>query len=625
MIKLFDSHCHLQDTRIYSLAPKLIQKALDTGVVHFAVNGVSEKDWHLVKEMSDSHSSIIPNFGLHPWFITERTPNWLNNLKEFLAANPSAAVGEIGIDKGSIGKRIDFSDQVEVFRLQLQLAKELKRPASVHCVRAFGDLLEILKSVGPFPAGIVLHSYLGSAEMVPEFSKLGAYFSFSGFLMSMKESKAKKMLKSVPIERILLETDAPDARPKSVDPKSLFLINESDDVEDGMSLPEESLNHPANIHHVLAYVAHLLENEEEELARISYQNAVRLFSYEGSKLLLQTEMELWWFGRLMVVMLIIPKTLGWGKEGHYIVCKIAENYLTADALAAAKALLPDSAEGDLAAVCSWPDQIRFHYRWSSPLHYIDTPDFRCNYQYCRDCHDSVGRKDRCVTGAIYNYTMQLMSEHRQSDLSVTKYNLTEALMFLSHFVGDVHQPLHVGFTGDEGGNTINVRWYRRKSNLHHVSHELLEINYILSNTIKLWFKEYKFGDLAWPLLICVALFQVVHSVWDTMIIESALKTYYNSDLTTMIQSIQSNIKDAFIGVASWKNCNGTVCPEPYASESINLACKFAYRNATPGSTLGDDYFLTRLPVVEQRLAQGGVRLAAILNSIFSAHPSLAKE
>ncbi|MFX6533232.1 S1/P1 nuclease, partial [Acinetobacter baumannii] len=117
----------------------------------------------------------------------------------------------------------------------------------------------------------------------------------------------------------------------------------------------------------------------------------------------------------------------------------------------------------------------------------------------------------------------------------------------------------------------------------------------------------------------------LHHVWDTMIIDSALKTYYNKDITTMIQSIQSNITDAFIEESSWKNCNGTVCPDPYATESINLACKFAYRNATPGSTLGDEYFDTRLPVVEQRLAQGGVRLASILNSIFSAKPLLAKE
>lgn len=298
MIKLFDSHCHLQDGRILNLAPKLIKEAVDTGVVHFAVNGVSEKDWHLVKEMSDSYPFVVPNFGLHPWFISDRTPNWLNTLKDFLVSTPSAAVGEIGLDKGAIGKKIDFSDQVEVFRQQLQLAKELNKPASVHCVRAFGDLLEILKSEGPFPFGLVLHSYLGSAEMVPELSKLGAYFSFSGFLMSLKESKAKKMLKGIPHDRILLETDAPDARPKLDNPDSLFLIeqeasylkekislNEKKSISgDSSSQPDENLNHPANIHHVLAYVSNLLEMQEKEVAELSFQNAVHLFSYEGSKL-----------------------------------------------------------------------------------------------------------------------------------------------------------------------------------------------------------------------------------------------------------------------------------------------------------------------------------------------------
>ncbi|CAN1133709.1 Uncharacterized metal-dependent hydrolase YabD [Linum perenne] len=144
--------------------------------------------------MGERYPCVVPCFGLHPWFIRERTPNWFNTLQEFFEATPSAAVGEIGLDKGSHGKTIDFTDQVEVFKKQLQLAKELNKPASVHCVRAFGDLLTIMKSMGPFPAGVILHSYLGSAEMVPELAKLGAYFSFSGFLMSMKTQKAKKML-----------------------------------------------------------------------------------------------------------------------------------------------------------------------------------------------------------------------------------------------------------------------------------------------------------------------------------------------------------------------------------------------------------------------------------------------
>lgn len=285
-------------------------------------------------------------------------------------------------------------------------------------------------------------------------------------------------------------------------------------------------------------------------------------------------------GRVFVLLQLLLGIQAWGKEGHYATCKIAEGLLTEDASAAVKVLLPEYAQGDLASVCSWADDIRFHYHWSGPLHYVDTPDFRCNYEYCRDCHDTAKRKDRCVTGAIFNYSMQLMTY--EGSVSKQQYNLTEALLFLSHFVGDVHQPLHVGFLGDEGGNTITIRWYRRKTNLHHI--------------------------------------------WDTMIIESALKTFYNSDLTAMINSIQKNITENWSSdISLWENCssNYKACPDPYASESISLACKYAYRNATPGSTLSDDYFLTRLPVVERRLAQGGVRLAATLNRIFNTKPLLS--
>ncbi|KAJ4912826.1 Endonuclease 4 [Raphanus sativus] len=290
-----------------------------------------------------------------------------------------------------------------------------------------------------------------------------------------------------------------------------------------------------------------------------------------------------WFARVIVLTQLIHGALSWGKEGHYTVCKIAESYFEEETVAAVKRLLPESAQGDLASVCSWPDEIKHHWqwRWTSPLHYVDTPDYRCNYLYCRDCHDTHKHQDRCVTGAIFNYTMQLMSASENSR-RIVHYNLTEALMFLSHYIGDVHQPLHVGFLGDEGGNTITVRWYRRKTNLHHV--------------------------------------------WDNMIIESTLKTYYNKSLPLMIQALQANLTHGWSNdVPSWESCqlNQTACPNSYASESISLACKYAYRNATPGTTLGDDYFLSRLPVVEKRLAQGGIRLAATLNRIFSSKPKLA--
>ncbi|KAD3336874.1 hypothetical protein E3N88_32393 [Mikania micrantha] len=314
-------------------------------------------------------------------------------------------------------------------------------------------------------------------------------------------------------------------------------------------------------------------------------------------------------GTISILLLLIPGIIGWGKEGHYATCKIAESFLSEEASKAVKELLPETVEGDLASICSWPDEIKYMYkwRWTSELHYVDTPDFRCNYDYCRDCHDSSGVKDRCVTGAIYNYTEQLVTGYNASN-SVVKCkhhrfffnsfvnlkvethnilitdNLTEALMFLSHYIGDVHQPLHVSFTSDEGGNTIIVRWYKRKTNLHHV--------------------------------------------WDSDMIESAMKTFYDKDIDVMISAIEKNITDSWSNdISSWANCTSgeEVCPDPWASESIKYSCNYAYRNATPGSTLGDDYFFSRLPIVEMRLAQGGVRLAATLNRIFNPYPSITQK
>lgn len=280
---------------------------------------------------------------------------------------------------------------------------------------------------------------------------------------------------------------------------------------------------------------------------------------------------------LMISVSMAPTVESWGKEGHYATCKIAQALLTKAADDAVQKLLPKYAEGDLASLCSWPDEIRYwyRYRWTGPLHYIDTPDFRCNYEYSRDCHNLQEEKDFCVAGAINNYTDQLATYGDSS--SNGKYNLTEALLFLSHFIGDIHQPLHVGFTGDEGGNTITVHWYRRKANLHHV--------------------------------------------WDNMIIETAVRDFYNSDLTLMINAIWRNITDSWSDdVYPWRRCNTDelACPNPYAVESIGLACKWAYRNATPGTILSDDYFLSRLPIVEKQLGKGGIRLAATLNRIFDS-------
>lgn len=179
----------------------------------------------------------------------------------------------------------------------------------------------------------------------------------------------------------------------------------------------------------------------------------------------------------------------------------------------------------------------------------------------------------CVVGAINNYTAALKD-------SESTFDPTESLMFLAHFVGDVHQPLHCGHVADLGGNTIIVHWYRRKSNLHHV--------------------------------------------WDVNVIETAMKDFYNDDQSTMIDAIQRNITDEWSSEEKqWETCRSRTktCADKYAQESAALACG-AYEGVEQGDTLGDDYFFSALPVVQKRIAQGGVRLAAILNSIFSGNSRL---
>ncbi|PAN32046.1 hypothetical protein PAHAL_5G459000 [Panicum hallii] len=273
---------------------------------------------------------------------------------------------------------------------------------------------------------------------------------------------------------------------------------------------------------------------------------------------------------LLLLLLLAPTpTDAWGKEGHIMVCKIAEKYLSEKAAAAVQALLPESASGELSTVCPWADQVRWHYHWSSPLHYANTPQV-CNFKFSRDCHNSRGEQGMCVVGAINNYTKQLYSYGQK-----TSYNLTESLMFLAHFVGDVHQPLHVGYEDDEGGNTIIVHWYRRKANLHHV--------------------------------------------WDVSIIDTAIKDFYNKSMDTMVEALKMNLTGGWSDdITHWENCKNkwATCANDYAIESIHDSCNYAYKDVEQDITLGDDYFFTRYPVVEKRLAQAGIRLALILNRIF---------
>lgn len=291
-IALFDVHCHLQDNRILQRAPELIQAASERGVKWMAVNGTSEEDWQTVQKMGVDHRSVIPCYGLHPWWVNERSQDWFPKLKLCLENDPTAAVGEVGVCLSRRGRLVDIKVQIEVLRQQLDLARELHRPVAVHCVQAFSPLTQLLREMGHFPAGIIMHSFMGNEQQVKELATYGAYFSFSGFATTLKRQKAERVWRAVPTDRLLLETDSPDALPH-LDPCSLVWVPGDPDAPSKSKCGESgkgeepgkgALNQPANVRALLSHVALLLGVSEEDFAESTFRNSQALFSYPGSKL-----------------------------------------------------------------------------------------------------------------------------------------------------------------------------------------------------------------------------------------------------------------------------------------------------------------------------------------------------
>lgn len=241
---LVDSHIHLQDPVFQSGLAEHMQRARAEGVGNFVCNGSSEEDWTAVGRLAMENPRVIPCFGLHPWYVGSRSAAWYDILEHNLRSRPSA-VGEIGLDCW-IEPRDELA-QEEVFLAQWRLARQLDLPVMVHCLRAWGWLMNLLKRE-PIPSrGFMLHAYGGSAELVHPLLDQGAYFSFAGTVLSENRYKAREALKRIPRNRLFLETDAPDLMPPPG-----FCPYRLNDAEGKLR------NHPANLGAIARGVSEIL-------------------------------------------------------------------------------------------------------------------------------------------------------------------------------------------------------------------------------------------------------------------------------------------------------------------------------------------------------------------------------
>jgi TatD DNase family protein len=258
---LVDSHVHLQDPIFQPGLPGHLGQARAEGVGCFVCNGSAEEDWPLVSRLAADYGQIIPSFGLHPWYVGTRSRDWLAVLERCLEGMPSA-VGEIGLDRW-IEPR-DEAIQEEVFLAQWRLACRLERPIMVHCLRAWGWLIRLLEGVSPPSGGFMLHAYGGSVELIRPLLDRGAYFSFAGTVLLERKAKAREAMKKVPLDRLLLETDAPDLLPPPrYGPYQLK-------GPDG-----QPCNHPANLAAIAGGVSEVLSMPLPQLRDQLFENSRR--------------------------------------------------------------------------------------------------------------------------------------------------------------------------------------------------------------------------------------------------------------------------------------------------------------------------------------------------------------
>ena len=146
-MRYFDAHNHLQDQWLAPHLSEVIGALEDRGIAGAVVNGTIDGDWGAVARLSREHPWVIPSYGVHPWRIKERAEDWEELLRGKL--DEGGIIGEIGLDRWKEG--YDFADQERVFRAQLQLAAERNVPATIHCLRAWGALWDIVRTE-PVPA-----------------------------------------------------------------------------------------------------------------------------------------------------------------------------------------------------------------------------------------------------------------------------------------------------------------------------------------------------------------------------------------------------------------------------------------------------------------------------------------
>ena len=254
MSVLFDTHCHLNVDAFDEDVEEVIQRAKEIGVGRFAVVGFDSPTIKKSLELSRMHPEIYSIIGWHPTEAGNYSSEIQDGLMISLTEDKVVAMGEMGLDYhwNTSPKEV----QEKVFRQQIQIAKQLQLPISIHMRDAIEDTYRILREEDVSSIGGIMHSYSGDVAYMHRFIDLGMHISLSGVVTFKKAIEVHEVAKEVPLDRLLIETDSPYLAPVPYRGKR---------------------NEPAHVKYVAERVAELRGLDVSEIGEITSRNANRLF------------------------------------------------------------------------------------------------------------------------------------------------------------------------------------------------------------------------------------------------------------------------------------------------------------------------------------------------------------
>lgn len=253
-MELIDTHCHLDFPVFDDDREALLAQWRQLGVGEYIIPAVGEENWGRVMALAERHHDIRYGLGVHPWYVGAQTEGALARLEALLAGKPRGlvAIGECGLD---LRTQVPQEGQLALFEAQVRLAMAHDLPLIVHSVRANDTVAKILRRFKPARGGVI-HAFSGSLHQAEAFWQLGFRLGIGGVISYERANKTREAIRAMPLEALLLETDAPDMP---------------------LQGRQGEINTPASLPSIALLLAQLRQQPLADVISVLHESTLRLF------------------------------------------------------------------------------------------------------------------------------------------------------------------------------------------------------------------------------------------------------------------------------------------------------------------------------------------------------------